>query len=113
MLKQMMGTLRKASAKIKCPKCIVNPPETVCMQSHLRRRQETGNARFKNWGILRNRHEQSVADHDRVINAVAVLTQLAINAGEKLFWTSYRDPPYTNTGYDVSNDDVSDDEMSL
>jgi hypothetical protein len=39
---------------------------------------------------------------------VAVLTQLSINADEKLFSTGYRDPPYTNTAYDAKSDDEDD-----
>jgi hypothetical protein len=50
--------------------------------------------------------------------SVAVLTQLSINSGERLFPVGYRDPPYepyVNQVFDVpsDNEDEFDDDQSL
>jgi 16S rRNA G966 N2-methylase RsmD len=70
--------------------------------------QETVNNRLKNWGVLRQLFRYSIVEHWDIFRAVAVLTQLSINSGEKLFSTGYCDPPYTNTSYDARSDDEND-----
>ena len=101
------GYIGEAPRHVKCPKCIANPQETEFMQQRVRNRQETVNKRFKDWGVLRQRfrHSINLARHGDIFRAVAVLTQLAINNGEKLFSTGYRDPPYTNMAFDVADED--------
>jgi DDE superfamily endonuclease len=94
---------------IKCPKGFHNPEETKFMQSRVHSRQETVNKRFKDWGILRQRYRHDITEHGDYARAVFMLTQLAIDNGEKLFSTGYRDPPYTNTAYDVEDSDDDDD----
>ena len=79
------------------------------MQQRVRNRQETVNNRFKNWGYLRQRFRHKIEDHGEGARAIFMLTQLSINHGEKLFSTGYRDPPYTNTAYDVDSDDEDDE----
>ena len=105
------GYIGEAPYYVKCPKCITNPQETLAMQARIRSRQETVNGRFKNWGVLRQRYRHEIIHHGDHFRCVAVLTQLSINAEEKLFSTGYRDPPYTNTAYDVESDDDDDDDL--
>lgn len=106
------GYIGEAPRHVKCPKCIANPDETLFMQQRVRNRQETVNKRFKDWGILRQlfRHASRLPLHGEVFRAIAVLSQLQINNGEKLFSTGYRDPPYTNTAFDVEDDDDDEEE---
>ena len=75
------------------------------MQQRVRNQQETVNKRFKDWGILRQLFWHKISDHGEYFCAIVLLTQLAINAGEKLFSTGYRDPPYTNNAFDAAEDD--------
>jgi hypothetical protein len=102
------GYLGEAPLHVKCPKSFTNPQETEAMQQRVRNRQETVNNRLKNWGVLRQLFRHSIVEHGDIFRAVAVLTQLSINSGEKLFSTGYRDPPYTNTAYDARSDDEND-----
>ena len=106
------GYIGEAPRHVKCPKSFTNPQETEFMQQRVRNRQETVNKRFKDWGVLRQLFRHSLPDHGDIFRAIAVLTQLAINAGEKLFSTGYRDPPYTNTAYDAKSDDENDEDAS-
>ena len=89
-----------------------NPTETEAMQTRVRNCQETVNKRFKDWGILRQlfRHADNLHRHGDIFTAIVVLTQLAINNGEKLFPTGYRDPPYTNTAYDATDSKEEEEE---
>ncbi len=106
------GYIGEAPRHVKCPKSFTNPAETEFMQQRVRNRQETVNNRFKNWGILRQRfrHAANLCLHGDIFRAIAVLTQLSINNGEPLFSTGYRDPPHTNSAYDVLSDDDDDDD---
>ena len=79
---------------IKCPKGFANYKETEFMQQRVRNRQESVNKRFKLWGILKQSFRHDISLHGDVFRAVAIVTQLSINAGEKLFQCDYRDPPY-------------------
>lgn len=80
--------------RVKCPAGFANPVETECMQQRVRNRHETVNKRFKNWGILKQVYRHDLRKHCDVFRAVAVVTQLCINSGERLFECGYRDPPY-------------------
>lgn len=90
------GYLGEHPQHVKCPKGFANPEITEYMQQRVRNRQETVNRRFKSWDILKQvfRHIHHIPDHGDVFRSVAVITQLAINEGEKLFHCGYRDPPY-------------------
>ncbi|GAX24473.1 hypothetical protein FisN_2Hu038 [Fistulifera solaris] len=79
---------------VKCPAGFANPPYTEYMQQRVRNRQETINKRFKQWKCLAGRWRGELVKHGDAFAAVAVITQLAINHGEKLFSCGYRDPPY-------------------
>ena len=71
------------------------------MQQRVRNRQDTVNKRFKDWGALRQIWRHSIPLHGDVFRAIAVMTQLAINQGEKLFECGYRDPPFVVDGDDT------------
>jgi hypothetical protein len=89
---------------VKCPSGFANPTTTEYMQQRCRNRQETVNKRFKNWGILKQvfRHQEKLVEHADIFRAVAVITQLSINEGERLFECGYRDPPYGINQHDTS-----------
>jgi len=89
------GYVGESPAHVKCPKSFTNPPETEFMQQRVRNRQETMNKRFKDWGFLRQLYRHDIPKHGDVFRAIAVVTQLSISNGEKLFECGYRDPPYT------------------
>ena len=54
-----------------------------------RSRHETVNKRFKQWGCLGHRFRHCFTKHHSVFSAVAVITQLLIESGEKLFAVNY------------------------
>ena len=86
---------------VKCPRGFANLEETEYMQQRVRNGQETVNKRFKDWGALRQIWRHSIPLHGDVFRAIAVMTQLAINQGEKLFECGYRDPPFEVDGDDT------------
>jgi hypothetical protein len=90
------GYLGEHPQCVKCPAGFANTTITEYMQQRVRNRQESVNKRFKNFGILKQvfRHDEKLSEHGDVFRSVAIITQLAINKGEKLFECGYRDPPY-------------------
>ena len=56
-----------------------------------RARHETVNSRFKNKQVLVKRFRHSLAFHSSCFRAVAVITELNIEAGESLFSVQYID----------------------
>ena len=104
------GYIGEAPQRVKCPKCISSNPEKEYMQQRVRNRQETVNLRFKFWGILRQNYKQhDISSHGDVFRAIPVITQIAINSGERLFETYYDDnPPWMNDNNDA-NDSTADD----
>jgi hypothetical protein len=85
------GYVGEAPRQVKCPKSAANPTENLGMQSRVRSRHETLNGRFKCWGILKQIYRHDVAKHGQVFRAIAVIIQLAINDGQKLFAVEYSD----------------------
>ena len=87
------GYIGEAPQYVKCPKCFTNPAENEAMQQRVRNRQETVNKRFKDWSILKQvfRNKQKIQLHGYVFRAIAVITQTAINNGERLFDVDYDD----------------------
>ena len=79
---------------VKCPAGFANPKSTQYMQSRVRSRQETVNKRFKHFEILKVIFRNDLELHGDAMRAIAVITQITINQGEKLFACGYRDPPY-------------------
>jgi DDE superfamily endonuclease len=85
------GYVGESPKYVKCPNSFTNPIETTKMQQYVRSRQETVNARFKDWGCLAQRFRHGLAKHSNCFISVAVITQLSIEAGEKLFDVVYSD----------------------
>ena len=108
------GYIGEAPRYVKCPKSIANVPEKEYMQQRVRNRQESVNNRFKFWGILKQVYKQHrISSHADVFRAVAVITQLAINSGEKLFTVYYDDnPPWLDNDEDAAAtaEDEDDDD---
>ena len=88
------GYIGGAPLYIKCPASFGNEQECLHAQQRVRNRQETLNKCFKDLGILRQVYRHKLEDHGDVVRAVLVLTQIAINQGEKLFTCGYRTPNY-------------------
>ncbi len=55
------------------------------MQNRVWSRHETVNGQFKNWEILKSMYRHDLMEHGDVFRAIAVITQLSIDAGERLF----------------------------
>jgi hypothetical protein len=85
------GYIGEAPNYVKCPRSFTNPIETTRMQTWVRSRQETVNARFKDWGCLGQKFRHHLVKHSTCFRSVAVLTQLSIEEGEKLFKVTYSD----------------------
>jgi DDE superfamily endonuclease len=85
------GYIGEAPEHVKCPMSFANPLETTKMQQQVRSRQETVNARFKDWGCLQQKFRHDLLKHSNCFRSVAVITQLSIEAGEKLFQVVYSD----------------------
>ena len=77
---------------VKCPQGFANEEQTEFMQQRVRNRQESINNRLKFWGILRQLCRHEITMHGDAVRAVAVVCQLTVNAGEKLFACGQRDP---------------------
>ena len=61
------------------------------MHQRCRNRQETVNKRLKQFGVLKQRYMHDRRLHGDVFRACAVLTQLTIDDGDKLFTCGYND----------------------
>ena len=86
------GYKGEAPRHVKTPNSIAQREDTATMQSLVRRRQETINKRFKQFGILKQVYRHDIRDHGKSFRAVAIITQLSIQNGEPLFSVDYRDP---------------------
>ena len=86
------GYIGEAPRHCKIPKYFQGSEREEMMQV-VRNRQETINKRFKNWGILKQvyRNKEKIHLHGEVFACIAVITQVAINNGEKLFDVEYDD----------------------
>ena len=85
------GYIGDAPHYIKSLMICTHPMETRIMQGIARSRQETVNRRFKCWGILTQVFRHDIPKHAEVMYAVATITQISIENGEKLFQVDYRD----------------------
>ena len=89
----------------KCPRGFADPAETLAMQARVRHRQETINLRFKFFGAMKQTWRHEIGRHGIAFRAIAIILQLTINTGERLFAVNYRDPPYGEVQADgVAND---------
>ena len=75
------GYVGEYPSYVKCPAGFANPQETV-------------NKRFKHFEILKQIFRNDLGLHGDAMRAIAVITQITINQGERLFACGYRDPPY-------------------
>ena len=48
-------------------------------------RHETGNKRFKIWGVMSQRYRHSLRKHRMVVQSIATITQLMLVNGENVF----------------------------
>ena len=67
----------------------LRPEEHAKLSNTVRARQETINKRCKQWGCLRQVYRHELQRHAELLRAVAVITQFAIDEGEKLFEVCY------------------------
>jgi hypothetical protein len=88
------GYIGGAPLHIKCPKSFTNDKETELSQQMICNRQEKINKRLKQWDILKQVYRHNLGVHGNGVQAILVLTQVAINHGENLFSAGYRDQPY-------------------
>ena len=85
------GYIGEAPQKVKCPGCAANPTENQGMQNRVRSRHESMNGRFKSWEILKSMYRHDLLEHGNVFRAIAVVTQISIDEGERLFEVNYSD----------------------
>ena len=102
-LKWMLGVGERVEAddgyrgedplKAKVPASMVHNQDDVFlkMRSYVRRRQETVNKRMKQFKVLFTVFRGDITFHGSCFRAVAVLTQLKIDHGVKLFDVEYSD----------------------
>ena len=83
------GYIGEAPQKVNCPGCPSNPIEKEPMQKRVQGRHESLNGRFKNWEILKSMYRHDLLEHEKVFMAIAVITQIGIDAGEALFEVDY------------------------
>ena len=69
----------------------------------VRRRHETINRRFKQWGILKQVYRSHATTHGSAFRVCAIVTQLAIENGEPLFQVDYKDPDFDKLYFDDAN----------
>ncbi len=85
------GYIGGAPQKVKCPGCVSNLTENQEMQNWVRSRHQSLNGRLKNWEILKSMYRHNLMEHRNFFWALTVITQISINAGEKLFEVDYSD----------------------
>ena len=103
------GYLGEAPRHVKCPRSINKRQDTERMQAIVRRRHETVNRRFKQFGVLRQKYRHDIRDHGDMFRCVAVVTQLSSQNGEPLFGVDYEDP-YLDDNYFPEEDEDEEDE---
>jgi hypothetical protein len=86
------GYRGSAPQYVKCPDGLLADPDPAVklMAARVRSRQETVNARFKNWVILCTPYRHEFSEHQTVFGAIVVLTQLSL-AANPLFHVEYND----------------------
>ena len=84
------GYRGSAPEYVKCPKGVWGETESQAIQQRVRSRQETVNARFKNWAILVTPYRHDFQLHQTVFAAIIVLTQLSFEYNP-LFSVDYND----------------------
>lgn len=102
------GYIGEAPRFVKCPKSIAQRQDTEEMQSLVRRRHETINKRFKQFGILKQLYRHDIRDHGSVFRCCAIIIELSIENGEPLFSVEYQDPYLDNHYYPEQSDEEDD-----
>ncbi len=74
----------------KLPTLVAEDPVRATIQQRVRNRQETVNKHFKNWAILATPYCHQLPEHQIVLGAIVVLTQLSL-AENPLFQVEYND----------------------
>jgi uncharacterized protein YpmB len=97
------GYVGEAPRYVKCPKSIGRHEEMEAAAAFVRRRHETINKRFKQWGILKQVFRSCVTKHSQAFRFVAIVTEIAIENGEPLFAVDYVDPDYDNFYFNDSH----------
>lgn len=103
------GYVGEAPEHVKCPRSIGHHTITESMQALVRRRHETINKRFKQWGILKQCYCGNIMEHGLAFRVCAVVMQLAIEDGEPLFSVDYEDPDFNNFYFDDKDEDDDDE----
>ncbi len=85
------GYIGEEPQKVKCPGCALNPTKNQVMQNRVRSRHKSLNGGLKYWAILTSLYRHDLMEHGNVFRAIAVITQISINIGEKLFEVDYSD----------------------
>ena len=86
------GYVGKAPGKVKCPCTRIDSPDDRAMQSNVHSRHDTLNGRFKFWEILKQPFRYDIFTHmEPFFRAIAVIIQVAIDEGAKLFSVEYID----------------------
>jgi hypothetical protein len=85
------GYIGEAPQKVKCPGCKSNLTKNQAMQNWVRSRHESLNGQLKHWAILTSLYRHDLMEHGNVFWAIAVITQISINVGEKRFEVNYSD----------------------
>ena len=105
------GYIGEHPQHIKCPGGFTNPETTEFMQQRVRNRQETINKRIKTWGILEHIFRDELTTHGDIFRSILVIEQLAIESGEPLSQTGYRNLTAAEiiaNDIDLTEDMVSD-----
>lgn len=87
------GYVGAAPTHVRCP-CLFGTAieEFERQEAIARRRHETVNKRFKQFGALKQVWRHRVVNHGKAFRVAAVVTQLSIDNGEPLFDVEYVDP---------------------
>jgi hypothetical protein len=83
--------IREVPQKVKCPGCTLNPTENQAIQNWVQSRHESLKGKLKNWAIFTSLYRHDLMEHGNVFWAIAVIMQISINVGEKLFEVNYSD----------------------
>lgn len=94
----------------KCPRSMGNLEECEAQQQLVRSRQETMNKRFKQFNILKQIYKGKIEHHAGYTRVCAIVTQLCIEYGERLFDVNYQDPSYDTHFYFEESDEEEEDD---
>jgi hypothetical protein len=103
------GYRRESPRYVKCPASIGSRKEMETASAFVRRRHETINKRFKQWGILKQVYRGDATKHGTTFRVCAIITQLAIQNGETLFQVYYEDPDSDNLYFEDKDEDDDDE----